>query len=115
MQAARLQSPPPLRELILETTRALAHLDADRLEALRDHCVVMERAYQSPLFRRRHDLACPAWEAQRSLRALAAILEQTRANLAVLRRLDGVRGGDAGYGPDAPYGWATLEGADGLH
>ncbi len=115
MQAARLQSPPPLHELILETTRALAHLDADRLEALRDHCVVLERAYQSPLFRRRYDLVSPVWKAQRSLCALAAILEQTRVNLAVLRRLDGVRGGDLGYGPDAPCGWAMLEGADGLH
>ena len=98
---------PLLKELVVEASRALARLDADRLEELALSCQALNRDLTRDLSRTdretRAALAIEAKDAAGDMAVFARVLEATRANLNVMNRLRELRGGRLEYGaPQAP-------------
>jgi hypothetical protein len=89
----RFRVAPELRQIIAEASRALARLDANRLEELAGCCQALNRDLPS-----REELARQALEARTDLAVFAHVLEATRANLNVMRRLRNLRMEQAEYG-----------------
>lgn len=89
---------PELKELVGEASRALAHLDADRLEELAISCLALSRDLAHGDLRVRAALALEAKEARGEMAALAKVLEATQANLNVLIRLREFGAGQLEYG-----------------
>ena len=87
-----------LKDLVVEASRALARLDADRLEELAVSCQLLNRELPSNSPARSRVLARQAREAQRDMAVFGRVLEATRANLSVMRRLRELRLGRIGYG-----------------
>lgn len=111
---------PELREIVLEASRALALLDADRLEELAQCCEALNREPAGLMGRRRTDaeraeIFRQAREASGEMAVFGRVLDATRANLTVMRRLRALREGSRGYAdagkPTAR--WALPEGGDG--
>jgi hypothetical protein len=110
--------------MIAEASRALARLDADRLEELALSCQALNRdAAGGDLDQRDGDgraaLAEEAREAAGDLAVFARVLEATRANLEVMNRLREMhtgrleyRAGRLEYRPQAP-GWRQAESGHG--
>jgi hypothetical protein len=96
---------PGLRGLVVEASRALARLDADRLEELALSCQALNRdlAVQKP--RERAALAEQAREAAVDMAIFSRVLEATRANLNVMLRLRELRDGRLEYREDQVRGW----------
>jgi hypothetical protein len=91
---------PRLKELVVEASRALARLDADRLEELALSCQALNR----DLPRNAGvcaTLAQEAKEAKGDMAVFARVLEVTRANLNVMNRLQELRGGRLEYRADS--------------
>jgi ABC-type transporter Mla subunit MlaD len=95
---------PELKQLVAEASRALATLDADRLEELALCCQAFNRelmptetadAPAVALARRR--VARQARDAAADMAVFARVLDATRANLKVLRRLRDLRAGRFEY------------------
>ena len=123
---------PKLKELVVEASRALARLDADRLEELALSCQALNRDLaQSDLAQQDVDaraaLALECKEAEGDMAVFARVLEATRANLNVMNRLRELRAGRLEYregrleyreghleygGPPAP-GWLRTESGHG--
>jgi hypothetical protein len=82
---------PELRELVGEASRALARLDANRLEELALSCVVLNRALADGEGISRESLVRQAHEAQADMAVFARVLEATKANLQVMNRLRELR------------------------
>lgn len=92
---------PALKELVVEASRALSRLDAERLEELAVSCQALNRdlglqdaaggaalATESPSLLLRHStLATEARDAAGEMAIFGRVLEATRANLIVMRRL----------------------------
>jgi len=97
---------PQLKQLVTEASRALATLDADRLEELALSCQALNRDLNRDLYRdpgpagaaARGALAQQAREAAGDMAVFAHVLDATRANLRVLRRLRELREGHFEYG-----------------
>ena len=113
---------PKLKELVVEASRALARLDADRLEELALSCQALNRDLNrdlQPADGDRHAaLAAEAREAVRDMAVFGRVLEATRANLHVMNRLRELRLGRLEYGaPAAAAGPCDVraEGGDGDH
>jgi hypothetical protein len=84
---------PELKTLVAEASRALARLDADRLEELALSCRALNRDLERAAMPDRLNLARQVREAQPQMAAFARILDATRANLAVtLERREHRRG-----------------------
>jgi hypothetical protein len=106
-----------IREVVAEASRALARLDATRLEELALACQALNRASGSHAeidadpFSRRNDqkLARQAREATGDMKAFGRVLEATRANLSVMRRLRQLRDGPIEYSEAQARGWASSE------
>jgi len=103
-----------IREVVAEASLALAQLDANRLEELALACQALnrERAPLAPGSNgRRYDgsLARQAREAVGDMKAFGRVLEATRANLTVIRRLRQLRGGHIEYSEAQARGWAPTE------
>jgi hypothetical protein len=104
---------PKLKELVVEASRALARLDADRLEELALSCQALNRdlAQRDPAQQdgdARAALTLECKEAGGDMAVFARVLEATRANLNVMNRLRELRGGRLEYGaPQAP-GWPPM-------
>lgn len=105
MTELRLQpAHPELKQLVVEASRALATLDADRLEELALSCQALSRDLM-PVSRAdarvgavaRQGLARQAREAAADMALFDRVLEATRANLKVLRRLRELRSGRFDY------------------
>jgi len=77
---------PELKQIVREASRALARLDADRLEELARSCEALNGAQLG-----RADLARQARDAAGEMAVLARVLDATRANLDVMRRLRDLR------------------------
>jgi hypothetical protein len=92
---------PEMREIVLEASRALAHLDADRLEELTLSCQVLNREHKQVDSAVRAQISLEAIESRRELALLASVLDATRANLRVLHRLEALCRGRAEYAPNA--------------
>lgn len=116
---------PKLKELVAEASRALARLDADRLEELALCCQALNRdLVQNELAHGdaadRAALAMECKEATSDMAVFARVLEATRANLNVMNRLRELRAGRLEYregpseygGPPAP-GWRGTESGHG--
>jgi hypothetical protein len=113
MQAVAVRGVPPrLKELLAEATRALAQLDADRLEELALCCQALNRDLESGGSAAWIDMARQAREARADLALFGRVLDATRSNLAVMRRLRDLRAGrHPGYTPRG----ARAEGRYGDH
>lgn len=82
---------PELKELVVEASRALARLDADRLEELALSCQALNRDLAPVEASERAILAGQARAAEGDMRVFSRVLEATRANLNVINRLREVR------------------------
>ena len=89
---------PKLKELVVEASRALARLDADRLEELALSCQALNRDLAHGNVGERAELALQAREASGDMAVFARVLEATRANLNVMNRLRELRAGRLEYG-----------------
>jgi hypothetical protein len=106
---------PALRELVVEASRALAQLDADRLEELALSCQALTREWtrewthdRLPINQaERSRMAAEARDAQGDMVLFARVLDATRANLQVVERLRALRAGRLEYGDRREYGELT--------
>ena len=92
---------PKLKELVVEASRALARLDADRLEELALSCQALNRDLARDQTQQDGDasaaLAKECKEAEGDMAVFARVLEATRANLNVMNRLRELRAGRLEY------------------
>lgn len=93
----RLRAHPDLKALVAEASRALARLDADRLEELAMSCQALNRDLAPLTVEKRSELAHEAREAAGDMAVFAKVLEVTRANLSVMNRLRELRRGPLEY------------------
>jgi hypothetical protein len=84
-------SRPELKEMVLEASRALAHLDAERLEELVVSCDALNREQIHADAESRVRWAREARGSRQEMALLASVLEATQANLRVLRQLSAIR------------------------
>jgi len=116
---------PKLKELVAEASRALARLDADRLEELALCCQALNRDLAQGDLTHGNAVDCQALaseckEAVGDMAIFARVLEATRANLNVMNRLRELRAGRLEYregpmeygGPPA-QGWMRTESGHG--
>jgi aminopeptidase N len=89
---------PELKALVIEASRALARLDADRLDELAVSCQALNRDLVPLSPEEREALARESREATGDMAVFARVLEATRANLAVMNRLRELRAGRLEYG-----------------
>lgn len=104
---------PKLKNLVAEASRSLALLDADRLEELALSCEALNRRLAPTDAEARAALALEANEAGGDMAVFARVLEATRANLQVMRRLWQLRTGCLEYGERQVLGWSPKEGSHG--
>ena len=88
---------PKLKELVVEASRALSRLDADRLEELALSCQALNRALVHEDAEAHAMLALEAKDAAGDMAVFARLLEATRANLNVMNRLRELRTGRLEY------------------
>jgi hypothetical protein len=104
---------PELKQLVVEASRALACLDAARLEELALSCQALNRDLAGSGPEDRKQLARQAREAAGDMAVFARVLDVTRGNLNVINRLRELRAGRLEYGERQVRGWAPLEGRHG--
>jgi aminopeptidase N len=102
-----------LKQLVVEASRALARLDAERLEELALSCQALNRGLAPVNAEERETLARQAREAASDMAVFARVLEATRANLNVMNRLLELRAGRLEYGEAQARGWAGTESGHG--
>ncbi|MGB7549674.1 MAG: hypothetical protein WBM14_18210 [Terracidiphilus sp.] len=100
---------PELKELVMEASRALARLDAERLEELAQSCQVLNRTIAPADAAECEVLAEEARAATQEMAVFARVLEATRANANVMNRLRELRAGRLEYGPRLGTQWALTE------
>ena len=115
MNAARQVKPNDLKDLVLSASRALAHLDADRLEELALSCAALNRNLPRASMAERTEIFAQLRAAVPQMVTLARMLDVTRANLDVIHRLREIRMGQTGYEDGVKRGWIALEDVHGLH
>jgi hypothetical protein len=102
------------RDTLVDASQALAHLDADRLEEMALSCAALVREDHAHFEIRPH--AEPGFsEAGRELARFARVLEVTRANLNVMRRLRTIRAKELEYGLTRGVCEASSESEHGDH
>ena len=104
---------PELKSLVQEASRALARLDADRLEELALSCRALNRDLTPASREQREALARQAREAAGDMATFARVLEATRANLGVMERLRELRVTRLEYGERQEQGTPKTESVDG--
>jgi hypothetical protein len=103
------QGNPELRELVVEASRALARLDADRLEELALSCDALNQGLASLNADGRAELARQAGDATADMAVFARVLDATRANRNVMNRLRELRAGRLEYSERQARGGAAAE------
>jgi Iap family predicted aminopeptidase len=108
---------PSLKEMVVEASRALALLDADRLEELALSCQALNRdlartSRQAVAFEQTR-LAAQAHEAKKEMAVFARVLDVSRANLTVLNRLRNMQTEHLEYREGQVRGWAGTENGHG--
>ncbi|HEY6490676.1 MAG: hypothetical protein WCC26_19005 [Terracidiphilus sp.] len=98
----------PLQDLLRDASQALACLDSDRLEALAVSCRALNPFDSSDAVDRAR-LTGQAQSVQQDLAVFARVLAATRANIEVMRRLEGLREGKIEYGARWGGAWAPRE------
>jgi hypothetical protein len=99
---------PELKELVVEASRALARLDARRLEELALSCQALTQARNPKSCDERMVLARQAREAEADMEVFARVLEATRSNLNVMKRLRELRVGQLEYSERQARGGAGV-------
>ncbi len=98
MQELGAGSPnPKLKELVAEASCALSRLDTARLEELALSCEALNRGLGPMPAEERRELARQAREAASDMAVFARVLDATRANLSVMKRLRELRTGRIEY------------------
>jgi hypothetical protein len=97
---------PEMKALVVEASRSLARLDADRLEELALSCQALNRDLAPASTKQRAELVRQAREAAGDMATFSRVLEVTRANLNVIKRLRDLRAGRLEYHPN---GWSRTE------
>lgn len=105
--------PPELRELVVEASQALARLDSNRLEELALSCQALNRELTPFNAEGRAGFARQVHEAVREMEVFQRVLEATRSNLNVMKRLHELRAGRLEYGESQARGWAETESGHG--
>ncbi|HUA93697.1 MAG TPA: hypothetical protein VL991_14085 [Terracidiphilus sp.] len=95
---------PELKELLVEASKALAVLDAERLEGLALCCQALARDLAPMSESQRDLLRQQARAAVDDMAVFARVLEATRANVQVMRRLRALRSERLEYGQ-----WGMME------
>lgn len=85
---------PELKALVVEASRALARLDADRLEELADSCRALNREVTAA---DREWLVRQGRDSAREMAVFGRVLEATRANVKVMERLRALRADQMEY------------------
>ncbi len=112
---------PELRQLVREASEALARLDAGRLEELAQCCRALNREMKPQKAKERdgaaQELARQAREAAGEFAVFTRVLEATRANLEVWKRLRGLDREQLEYGrtQEPARSWARREAMNGNH
>ena len=102
-----------LKGLVVEASRALARLDADRLEELALSCQALNRELAPVSAGECAALVSEAREAMGEMAVFARVLEATRANLNVMNRLRELRAGRLEYREPRAGGWERTENGHG--
>jgi hypothetical protein len=97
-------SRPDLKSSIREASQALALLDSARLEELAVSCRALNGQASLPEVK----------DTASDMAVLGRVLEATRANLEVMRRLSAMRAGRMEYSEEQARGW-TAENVHGKH
>lgn len=100
---------PDLKQLVIEASRALAQLDAGRLEELALSCQALNRDLMNSGVEGRAWLAGQARMASGDMAVFARVLEATWNNLGVINRLRDLRAGPLEYGERHAPGWVSTE------
>jgi hypothetical protein len=111
-QFERSRVRPALRDMIVEASRALAQLDADRLEALAVSCQALNRDLKRETVER-NALSSEARSVVVEMGAFASVLDATKANLQVMNRAQELCGELPQYGPGVGCGWQSREARNG--
>lgn len=82
-----VHSKPELRKIVVEAAACLAKLDSERLEELALSCQSLNRSLGLKGLDNNPALAAQAREASAELAVLGRVLDATRSNLEVMRRL----------------------------
>jgi len=106
---------PELTELVCEASHALARLDSKRLEELALSCQALNRELVPSNSAARADQARQAREASEEMVVFARVMEATRANLNVMKRLRELRAGRLEYGEAQMRPWAGTVSGNGNH
>jgi len=114
-QRAENREVPGLKEVVREASRALARLDADRLEEMALSCQALNRDLDRISPQNRAILATQAKEAMGDMKVFARILEITRDNLVVMNRIRDMRANRLEYGEKSVRGWVHTENGHGDH
>jgi hypothetical protein len=103
-QGQKSNARPALKALVAEATQALALLDTERLEELARSCEALNREMADAGPEERAAWAREAADAAKGMAVLSRVLDVTRSNGRVLRRLIELRSGQSEYSPfaDAP-------------
>ncbi len=109
--AAKRVARPQLKALVAEASQALARLDAARLEELALSCAALNREMPPVTARESEMLVREAREAVGEMAVFARVLEATRANLQVMKRLRELRMGRLEYTerPAAADAWTPAK------
>jgi hypothetical protein len=108
-----IERQPELNELVREASKALACLDADRLEELALSCQALNRNPAAETAAERAALTRQAKEAVGDMAVFGRVLEATRANLQVMNRLRELRAGRLEYKEHQSRGWTATESGHG--
>lgn len=104
---------PGLKELVVEASRSLALLDADRLEELALSCQALNRELPTMSRTRQRALARQSREAAGDMATFSRVLEATRSNLNVMNRLRELREKRIEYSPRELPSSTGMEGEHG--
>jgi hypothetical protein len=104
---------PALKALVAEATQALALLDAERLEELARSCEALNRELAEAGPKERAAMARDAADAAKGMAVFSRVMDVTRSNGRVLRRLIELRAGQTEYSPFADAPVKMLESGDG--
>ena len=100
---------PGLKRLVSEASRALARLDADRLEELAQSCRALSRDLALDRTVDAERLKLSVREAENEMAVFERVLQVTRANAAVMKRLRELRAGRLEYREEQSVQWQEGE------
>jgi hypothetical protein len=106
---------PELKNMLVEASHALAHLDANRLEEMALSCAALVSNPDQRRWETKIQSGSGSSEAINEMAIFARVLEATRANLKVMRRLREVRSAQLEYGPAETNGSTSEESEHGDH